>query len=92
MSNIFLFDAILKSSVTKVMYISSSAVFGDCETMPITDTTVRVPSNPVGNSQLFIENMLESLRISNKLSYAIVRRPEIAGLSEIEKDFFVKAN
>ncbi|MDR3144512.1 MAG: NAD-dependent epimerase/dehydratase family protein [Puniceicoccales bacterium] len=88
--NIFLLDSIAGESVSKFMYISSSSVFGEVDKMPIDGNSVRCPINPIGNAQLFMENALESLRVSNGLSYAIVRASNIAGMSEMESEYFVK--
>jgi UDP-glucose 4-epimerase len=90
MGNIFLMDVILRSSVRKFVYVSSAAVYGEAERMPITDHTVRVPISPLGEAQLFVERMLESLHVAKGLSYAIVRASNIAGLGEIERDYFVQ--
>jgi UDP-glucose 4-epimerase len=90
LGNVFLMDVVLRSSVKKFVYVSSASVYGEADRMPITDVTVRVPISPLGETQLFVENMLESLRISKGLCYAIVRASNVAGLGEAENDYFVK--
>lgn len=86
--NIFLLDTLLKSNITKIVYVSSAAVFGEVEKMPITQQTIRNPISPLGHTQLFVENMLESFRISHGLTYAIVRASNITGMGEIENEYF----
>ncbi|MDR1401702.1 MAG: NAD-dependent epimerase/dehydratase family protein [Puniceicoccales bacterium] len=88
--NIFLLDVLLKKSIGKFIYISSASVFGEVDRMPITENTIRLPISPLGSSQLFIENMLESLRISHGLSYAVLRVSNVAGMSEMENEFFTE--
>jgi UDP-glucose 4-epimerase len=88
--NMFLVDAMLKESVEKFMYLSSAAVFGEVDRMPIADHTVRCPISPLGNAQLFVENMLESYRVSHGLTYAIIRASNVTGMSEMENDYFIK--
>ncbi|MDR1413879.1 MAG: NAD-dependent epimerase/dehydratase family protein [Puniceicoccales bacterium] len=88
--NIFLLDVLTRKSIGKFMYLSSAAVFGEVESMPITENTTRLPISPLGNSQLFIENMLESLRISHGLSYAILRMSTATGMSEMESEYFIQ--
>ncbi|MDR2776446.1 MAG: NAD-dependent epimerase/dehydratase family protein [Puniceicoccales bacterium] len=88
--NVFLLDTLLKSNITKMVYVSSAAVFGEIEKMPITQQTIRNPISPLGNAQLFVENMLESFRISHGLTYTIVRASNITGMSEVENEYFIQ--
>jgi UDP-glucose 4-epimerase len=88
--NLFFLDVLLKNFVGKFAYVSSASVFGEVDRMPITEQTVRLPISPLGNSQLFVENTLESLRISNGLTYAILRASNVTGLSDVENEYFVK--
>jgi UDP-glucose 4-epimerase len=90
MCSIFFLDMLAKESIEKVIYVSSASVFGGVDRMPITDLTIRAPISPLGHAQLFIENMLESLRVSRGMSYAIARASNVTGLGEIENDYFVK--
>ncbi|MDR0680027.1 MAG: UDP-glucose 4-epimerase GalE [Puniceicoccales bacterium] len=88
--SVFLLNALLAHNVKKIIYVSSAAVFGAQEKLPITDATNRIPINPLGYSQLFFEEMLESLRLTYGISYAIMRAPNLAGLSEKEHKHFVE--
>ncbi|MDR1890745.1 MAG: NAD-dependent epimerase/dehydratase family protein [Puniceicoccales bacterium] len=88
--NIFLLDTLLKANITKIIYVSSAAVFGEVEKMPITQQTIRNPISPLGHAQLFVENMLEALKISHGLTYAIVRASNITGMGEIENEYFIQ--
>ncbi|MDR1528542.1 MAG: NAD-dependent epimerase/dehydratase family protein [Puniceicoccales bacterium] len=88
--NIFLLDTLLKSNITKMVYVSSATVFGEVEKMPITQQTIRNPISPLGNAQLLVENMLESFRISHGLTYAIVRASNITGMGEVENEYFIQ--
>ncbi|MDR1457640.1 MAG: NAD-dependent epimerase/dehydratase family protein [Puniceicoccales bacterium] len=88
--NVFLLDTLLKSHISKIVYVSSATVFGEVEKMPITQQTIRNPISPLGNAQLFVENMLESFRISHGLTYAIVRASNITGMGEVENEYFIQ--
>ncbi|MDR1233278.1 MAG: GDP-mannose 4,6-dehydratase, partial [Puniceicoccales bacterium] len=88
--NVFLLDTLLKSNIGKIVYVSSATVFGEIEKMPITQQTIRNPINPLGNAQLFVENMLESFRISHGLTYATVRASNITGMGEVENEYFIQ--
>ncbi|MDR3274230.1 MAG: UDP-glucose 4-epimerase GalE [Puniceicoccales bacterium] len=88
--NIFLLNALLENNVKKIIYVSSAAVFGMQDKLPITDLSNRAPINPLGYSQLFFEEMLESFRITHGISYAVMRAPNLAGLSNGEHKHFVE--
>ncbi|MDR1433071.1 MAG: NAD-dependent epimerase/dehydratase family protein [Puniceicoccales bacterium] len=90
LGNVFMLDILLKKSAAKVIYVSSASVFGEVSEMPIVERTVRLPICAAGNAQLFVENALESLRLSHGLTYAIVRASNIAGMSEMESEYFTK--
>ena len=88
--NLFFIDSFLKSGVKKFVRIPSTNIFVCVDKMPIGDNTPRVTSNIVGNCHLFVENMVESFREHNGLNYAILRIPEITGLSSIQDEYFTK--
>lgn len=88
--NVFLIDTLISNNVKKVVYISSAAVFGEQEKLPITKTSLRNPISTLGHTQMLVESMLESFRLSHNISYAIVRAPNLAGLSENEDPYFVE--
>jgi len=88
--NVFRLDSLLKENVGKFIYVSSVAVFGEADRMPITHQTVRCPMSPLGNAQLFVENMLESFKVSYGLTYAIVRASNVTGMSDVENEYFIQ--
>ncbi|MDR2436089.1 MAG: UDP-glucose 4-epimerase GalE [Puniceicoccales bacterium] len=88
--NVFLLNMLLGSNVKKIIYVSSAAVFGEQDKLPISDNSSKNPINPLGYSQLLFEEMLESLRIAHGISYAIMRAPNLSGLSDGEHKHFVE--
>lgn len=87
--NLFFLDTLIKFGVKKFIFLSSQEVFGLQPVMPIAPNACPIPVSALGNAQLFIENALESFRISDNISYAIIRGAEITGLSDVEHPFFV---
>ncbi len=88
--NIFLMNILLENGVKKFIYVSSSAVFGEQDKLPVTKFSIRNPLSPLGHSQVFFESMLESFRLTYGISYAIMRAPNLAGLSENEEKYFIE--
>ena len=62
-NNIFgtlnLLRAMRINSVRKIVFSSSAAVYGEPESVPISEETDLVPTNVYGETKLFIESMLE---------------------------------
>lgn len=88
--NVFLMNALLSNNVKKFVYISSAAVFGEQDKLPITKFAQHNPISPLGYSQVFFESMLESFRLTHGISYAVMRAPNLAGLSEKEEQYFIE--
>ncbi len=44
--------------VTKIVFSSTAAVYGEPETMPIAETTATVPNNPYGYSKMLSEHLI----------------------------------
>ncbi|PRO64798.1 UDP-glucose 4-epimerase GalE [Alkalicoccus urumqiensis] len=47
--------------VKKLIFSSSAAVYGNCESMPVSESTPKNPINPYGHSKAMIEQMLEDI-------------------------------
>lgn len=87
--NLFFLDTVIRFGIKKFIFLSSNEIFGAQPVMPISQSACPKPVSALGNAQLFIENVLESFRISDNISYAIVRGAEVTGLSDLEHPFFV---
>jgi UDP-glucose 4-epimerase len=88
--NIFMLNTMLEHNVKKIIYISSASVFGEQDKLPITEHSHKNPINPLGYTQLFFEEMLESFRLTHGISYAIMRASNLAGLSDGEHKHFIE--
>ena len=54
-----LLDAMIKHGVTKLIFSSSAAVYGQPAKLPITEATPCQPTNPYGETKLIFENILK---------------------------------
>jgi UDP-glucose-4-epimerase GalE len=80
-----LLSAMQHANVTKLLYSSSSATYGDvvdliCD-MPITETTPQVPSSPYGTAKLQSEQMIKAVYRAQKpaFSAALLRYFNVVG-------------
>ncbi len=87
--NVFLINMLLSFNIKKYIFVSSAAVFGEQDKLPVNKLSLRNPISPLGDSQVFVENMLEAFRLTHGISYAIMRAPNLAGLSEKEDNYFI---
>eukprot|EP00038_Savillea_parva_P018451 m.23758 g.23758 ORF g.23758 m.23758 type:complete len:489 (-) comp4101_c0_seq1:2239-3705(-) len=60
--------------VTKIVYSSTCATYGNPDKMPITESTVQSPVSPYGTSKLTAERMIQEYTASNEDFSAIVLR------------------
>lgn len=59
-------EAMLRHGVTRVLFSSSATVYGDPETVPVTETAPVGPVNPYGQTKLMIERMLADMARAHK--------------------------
>lgn len=90
--NTFLLEAAILEGIKKFIYISSAAVFGQPTKLPINNNTIRKPISSLGSCQVFVEDMLESIRIAHDASYAVVRAPNLVGLNINDHEYFLQNN
>lgn len=58
-----LLSAMRKHGVKKIVYASTAAVYGEPESIPITENAEKNPTNHYGLSKLMVEEMLDTFRI-----------------------------
>ena len=73
-----LFTAMEKADVKKIVFSSSATVYGQQETMPISETASLSHTSPYGHTKLLIEEMLQyqhqaALRLDSSWSIALLR-------------------
>jgi UDP-glucose 4-epimerase len=64
--SINLFGAMERNKVTRVIFSSSATVYGDPETVPITEDFPTSTTNPYGGSKLIIEDVLKNIHIAHQ--------------------------
>jgi len=74
-----LFDALIATGTTKVVYSSSAAVYGNVSESPIEENATTQPSSPYGESKLMVERALTWLAHQGRLHSASLRYFNAAG-------------
>ncbi|MBX9698282.1 MAG: UDP-glucose 4-epimerase GalE [Acetobacteraceae bacterium] len=72
-------DAAVKAGVMRFVLSSTAALFGDPETVPITEDARLLPTNPYGDSKLMVERGLEWMDRVHGLRSACLRYFNAAG-------------
>ncbi len=78
---ITLLDATIRHGVNKLVFSSTVAVYGEPQSVPISEEHPTKPINPYGRSKLFFERVLEEYRITTGLCYVSLRYFNAAGAS-----------
>jgi UDP-glucose 4-epimerase len=74
-----LLEAVLKHRVSRFIFSSTAALYGDPDETPITETAALHPTNPYGESKLIVERMLDWFHRLHGLRYASLRYFNAAG-------------
>lgn len=75
-------DAVKQSSVKRVLFSSTCAVYGDPLTIPMDEAHVKAPINPYGRCKSVIEDCLLDFEKAYGLTIGILRYFNAAGASE----------
>lgn len=74
-----LLDAIREHGVPRLVFSSTAATYGAPETMPISEETPALPTNPYGASKLAVDRMLEAEARAYGLGAVSLRYFNVAG-------------
>lgn len=74
-----LLDACLAGGVDKIIFSSSSAIYGMPAELPITEAAQQQPINPYGRTKLIAEDMLRDYAAAHGLRYVILRYSNACG-------------
>lgn len=77
--SISMLRAMLDSGVTKLVFSSTAAVYGDPISLPITEDAPLKPTNPYGESKLMVEQILGWVAAAHGLSCTALRYFNAAG-------------
>ncbi len=77
-----LLDAMRGCDVTKIVFSSTAAVYGEPEKQPIEETDRTAPSNPYGETKLTFEHELKKYEAAYGIKHVSLRYFNAAGASE----------
>lgn len=72
-------EAMRAYGVTKLIYSSTCATYGEPETMPITETTPQIPINPYGKAKKMSEDLIKDFAKTADFSVTILRYFNVIG-------------
>ena len=76
-----LLDAMNGAGVTRLVFSSTAAVYGEPEEVPIPETAPTVPTNPYGASKLAVDGMIRAVSQARGLAATSLRYFNVAGAS-----------
>lgn len=79
---IHLLNAMRKAGVSKFVFSSTCATFGEVKDLPISEETPQKPINPYGQTKLQIEILLQSIAAAEDFRFAVFRYFNAAGAAE----------
>jgi UDP-glucose 4-epimerase len=77
-----LVQAMIKHGVKKIVFSSTAAVYGSHEHMPIDESYSTEPTNPYGESKLFMEKIFKWSDIAYGVKYVSLRYFNVAGAAK----------
>ena len=72
-------QAMVRHNISKIVFSSTAATYGEPEKQPIEETDRTEPTNPYGGSKLAIEGMLKWCHQAHNISYTALRYFNAAG-------------
>ena len=78
-NSIALIDAMLRNKVKNIVFSSSAAVYGDPNTIPISENHTLNPVTPYGHSKKIVEQIIKDISTSSDIRYSILRYFNAAG-------------
>jgi UDP-glucose 4-epimerase len=77
-----LLDAMLAAGVSKFIFSSTCATYGEPEKLPMAEDTPQAPINPYGNTKLAVEFALRDMATAGQISFAAFRYFNASGAAE----------
>lgn len=82
-------NLLVKYNITKFIFSSSCAIYGNPITNPIKEDTLLIPISPYGNTKRICEDIIKDYSSTYKFNYVILRYFNVAGN---EPNYIVKDN
>jgi UDP-glucose 4-epimerase len=77
-------------SITKIVFSSSAAVYGEPTVVPIVESSQTRPTNPYGETKLLIDQMITAESKSTGISAASLRYFNVAGAMQTERGWLAE--
>lgn len=74
-----LLNAVRDAGISRFVFSSTAAVYGEPEFLPVRESDPKVPINPYGHSKLMVEQILEAMSRRHGINYAAFRYFNVAG-------------
>jgi len=85
-----LLDEMRKQSITKIVFSSSAATYGEPKEVPILETSETNPTNPYGATKLAIDHMITAAAKQHGISAASLRYFNVAGALKAERGWLAE--
>lgn len=85
-----LLDEMRKQSITKIVFSSSAATYGEPKVVPILETSETTPTNPYGATKLAIDQMITAEAAAHGISAASLRYFNVAGALQADRGWLAE--
>ena len=85
-----LLDEMHKQAITKIVFSSSAATYGEPKVVPILETSETQPTNPYGATKLAIDQMISAEAQSRGISAASLRYFNVAGALKADRGWLAE--
>jgi UDP-glucose 4-epimerase len=85
-----LLDQMHNQSITKIVFSSSAATYGEPKTVPILETADTQPTNPYGATKLAIDHMITEEANKHAISAASLRYFNVAGALKADRGWLAE--
>ena len=85
-----LLDQMRKQSISKIVFSSSAATYGELKVVPILETSETSPTNPYGATKLAIDHMITDEAANHGISAASLRYFNVAGALKAERGWLAE--
>ena len=85
-----LLDQMRKQAITKIVFSSSAATYGEPKVVPILETSETNPTNPYGATKLAIDHMITAEAAAHGISAASLRYFNVAGALKADRGWLAE--
>jgi UDP-glucose 4-epimerase len=83
-------DQMRKQKITKIVFSSSAATYGEPKVVPILETSETLPTNPYGATKLAIDHMITAESAAYGISAASLRYFNVAGALKADRGWLAE--